>query len=879
MANILKEFWKYILIPIVASLFIFYLLQTPKYAGVALLPDKYNPITIKRDEYGVPSIESKTLKDTMYGLGYAQAQDRLWALNTRKLLISGRLSELVGEKTLGVDKFFRNLGLRRYCEYSLEIIDNDSKELFQAFADGVNDYVSSSKILPLEFWLTWSSFEPFTILDTVVNAKFTAFFLAFNFQYEFIQEALDDSLGFLKAADLLPQNGENFLWNDVVIMNDDELKQEGLFEKFNANKTFTRLQNFEFPEERRAPASNSSSKSHSNKESKTKGKMPKKNEGIKIVNNSENGKQVPIATAQAPIGSNAWVIHGNHTTTGKPILAHDPHLNNGIPSTWYPASIFYEGNYVAGAAMFGFPGIHIGKTKYITWGVPTLYSDTSDLYILQTEDNKYLYENEWHPLKEFKETIKIRGRDELVEITFYESHHGVVLDYYLPDVFATANFKPKENTRYALAWPGYNKVDNSLLGFFKMIQARNAQDIFNTWKDALIPSFSLLFATSEGDIGFLALGKIPIRKNVNNGLKPLDGSLKENDWLGYVPWESQPKLLNPKKGYIVGANNKMATENIKYFTSAHQASTSRAVRINELIKDLISQRKKLSVEDMIMIQTDTLDVLAREVTPILIHRTYDALKKNYKLQINNQKLDILLKNLTDWDYNMNKESVPASIFNVWERFLIQKLLKKTGLKQHEISSIIGCGRFDHFFFRHVLKWDSKIPSDEDFWCLNEENEAVSDPCLFNLAKSLEETFIYLETHFGPDMDEWQWGKVHSLDYPHASFSSTPLKPLFHRRAPGFGNGRTVNVARMKMDGDSFQTIWSANLRIVVSMLENDKSFYIIDTGVSENIFSEHYDDQMKLYHQNKYLEIGQKPRANWKDILYFKPQSTSTNPQ
>jgi len=262
MSNIFRSFGSYIIFPLLLSLFILYVLQTPKYSGTQLIHNrKYNPITIKRDDHGVPSVEARTFKDTIYGLGYAQAQDRLWALTTRKMLVAGRISEIAGEKTLEVDKFFRNVGIRRYCQYAMENTDPETVELYQAFADGVNDYVENARILPVEFWITWTKFEKFTVLDSLTNAKFIAFFLTFDFPFEFIHETLEGLLGPEKTADLLPYKGEDFFWQNVTVMDDDDLKQQGLYELFNEKRVLEGPQGDPFPEERRPPVSSPGKKS------------------------------------------------------------------------------------------------------------------------------------------------------------------------------------------------------------------------------------------------------------------------------------------------------------------------------------------------------------------------------------------------------------------------------------------------------------------------------------------------------------------------------------------------------------------------------------------------------------------------------------------
>jgi len=265
-----------------------------------------------------------------------------------------------------------------------------------------------------------------------------------------------------------------------------------------------------------------------------------------------------------------------------------------------------------------------------------------------------------------------------------------------------------------------------------------------------------------------------------------------------------------------------------------------------------------------------LDILAREVTQIMIDRTYDAMKKGYNLTVSEEKLAMMLKSLTNWDYTNGKESIPAAIFNVWERFLIRKMVRNIGLSEQDVKGMIANCKFDHFLYRNMLSWRTTIPKEQDQWCRNEENQDLTDPCLFNLIRSLEEAYFFLEKTLGYDIEDWQWGKIHRMQYPHGTFSETPLRPLFHRSIPSHGNGRTVDVAFMRMETDDFGGVWSPNLKMVTSMEKGEKSYFIIDTGVSESMFSEHYDDMMRMIEDGKYLELNESPKNDWKDVLYLK---------
>jgi len=870
MPRILKKCCIYFLIPLVISIGSLLFLQLPQYTGEFISKKGYNPVTIHRDKYGIPTIESKTLVDTFYGLGHVHAQDRLWMVNFRRRLYSGRLSEMFGSETIELDKFFRNLSLRRYCEDAETDLDPETKALFQAYIDGFNEYVETLKVLPLEFWITWTTFEPLTLVDTALFGKTISFFLTMDFQYEFIFDTLERLVGHEKAMDILPIKKQDFFWSDTaVVMNDDELKQRGIYEKYNEGGEYKISAPWIPPPERRVPeplASQEEPKGESELYKELNAPHKDNTLGSKLKDDIVAEKTRYIT------GSNAWVVHGDLTTTGKPILANDPHLPNNMPSFWYEVALIYEGNFASGSSHPGFAGLNIGKTKDLAWGFTNLCADTTDLFSLKIKGEAYFYDGKWRPLQKFQEKINIRGKSEPEVITVYETHHGVVIDTFAADLFLGMNFLPEKDRRYALGWIGYVKNNTSLKPFNRILSARNAQEFVDTWKESMEPSMSLLFATNKGDIGFIATGRIPIRKDVRQGATAKDGTLKESDWLGYVPWEDQPRIVNPKKGYIVSANNKMASDNVKWGVSANMWTTPRAARIDQMIREFVDKKKKISVDDMKAMQLDTLDLIAKESCASMIKFTEAGLAKGYELTVGKEDLQAMLNRLKTWDYKQGKKSVPASIFGLWHIKFIQKVIKNIGLNDHQREAVIGNFKFEAFLYRKVIGWNKETDAKfDDYWCLNSENKDVNSPCLYNLVKSLEETYLELKGKLGSDMNQWEWGKIHHSHYAHFPFSETPLKPLFHRSKPAAGNQRAVYSTGYRTE-KNLDGLWEPNMRMVISLKEGDKSYMVTDTGISENIMSKHYTDQMEVYHRGEWLEMvermGQKEYVEVQKIKF-----------
>ena len=236
----------------------------------------------------------------------------------------------------------------------------------------------------------------------------------------------------------------------------------------------------------------------------------------------------------------------------------------------------------------------------------------------------------------------------------------------------------------------------------------------------------------------------------------------------------------------------------------------------------------------------------------------------------------MLNILEKWDYRAPRDSIRASIFNVWEYYYVRKLLRKVGLQEQDWKAVIGNYKAEHFVFRKIFEWEKNPTDYKEYWCLNEQNEKMEYPCLYNILKSFDETWDYLQKRIGPNITEWKWGKIHHNHYPHTPFSQTPLKPLFHRSHPMIGNGRTVGNSVIRAEADDLNGVVSSNLRMVVSMKPGDTSYAVIDTGVSGSIFSAHYDDIMKIYHQEKYLSIVEKSPTYWEDLLEVKYEKPHT---
>lgn len=799
-------------------------------------------INIYRDEYDIPHIEGETLKDCFYGLGYVHGQDRLFSMTMKKLIFSGRLSEFLGHEFLELDKYFRNLMISYSSRENLLNLDETDKEYLSSYIDGLNDFVKELWFLPNEFYILGLKFEAFRIEDSLTFLKFLSYALTFDWQHEILREKISEVFS-EDLAEEMTAAFSRYHFDDTVILNDEELKQSGLYSEF-------------IPKNRTSHHSHNFSHHHKHKYVE--------NVFYDILDSIDNMAR----------GSNNWVIHGNHTKSGRPIMANDPHLDNQIPSLWYLVEMIYEKGekYVIGASLPSLPFVLAGRTQFLSWGVTALHADASDLYkeTLNEDGTKYLYEGQYYDLEVINEEIKIKGEaSEWVELK--KTRHGPLLKK-INDVYNVEYDIP--NTNLSFAWVGYLKNDTtykSLLGLYSLTS--NTSEVARIFGGFVSPFMNVVYATINGDIGYYASGWLPIRSNPEESFF-LNGDLKENDWIGFVNGPTSPQIVNPKKGYILSANNKLATDNIIYHTSIHMLPSSRALRIDQMIKGYIEKGIKIGVEEIKKMQLDLKDPYAEIILPKMV----DLVRGYYKVigltPEEEETIRILGDILDKWDFKVRKESVATCIYNVWEFLFLQKLLGKIkDLEDRE--RIIFSLNFEQFILRRITLWHSSNASLSEEWCegLNKPIHNIeSHLCIVHLIESLLETDIYLQKKVGNNREKWKWEAIHQMKYKHIPFSETVLRVLYERKYPSDGSRRTVNVAIPNLRTEKFDGVHSANLRIIADMNEQEKSFYMIDTGLSENLFSKNYGEWVQKHRKGEYMEMkyGAKRIKEYEKLLILK---------
>jgi penicillin amidase len=494
--------------------------RLPQLDGRVYLSSLRRPVSIGRDEWGIPHIQATDRHDLFVAQGFVHAQDRLWQLELNRRAARGELSELFGLRTLNLDRLSRTLGFGRLAAHTWELMDDRVRGDLEAYAVGVNALLESRPRLPVEFSLIRHRPEPWQPLDSLAYAHLQMWALTHGAMGELVQAQLVEKFGAVMAGQL-----------GIAYPDENPLTlPEGI--------EFNRLAD--------AGGSDLSMQQFLGK-------------------GSLDG---------AGRGSNGWVIAANRSVTGHAILCNDMHLPVGTPSLWYYIHLRSDdGFHVAGFSQPGLPYVLVGHNDAIAWGATLSYVDCEDLFIEELHPNdpsRYRYKGKWRKGQVLKERIAVRGRPEHTE-TVVLTHHGPIVDKVIP-----TNGLVMALSSTAL------KSDAGFDGFALLNKAGSWEEFVAAVSRIEAPSLNLLYADIHDNIGYYVSGSAPVRAN-GDGTVPVPGWTGTHEWIGKIPFEEMPHALNPSQGYIVSANNRIVGPNYPHFLGRVWRDGYRARRIEQLI--------------------------------------------------------------------------------------------------------------------------------------------------------------------------------------------------------------------------------------------------------------------------------------------------------
>lgn len=732
-------------------------------------------LRIETDARGVPTIRAGSRDDALFGLGFAHARDRLWQMELQRRIGSGRLAEALGKSLLPTDRFLRTVGFRRAAESALKALSPGMRGALAAYRSGVNAFLAEGRGLPIEFRLLRIPATPFDDVDCLVWSKMMAWDLSGNAAAEIRRVRLESAVGPAQASELLAPAPE-----EPTILRDGEWRMPALPlpAPAGSGRSEATTGPFEFPSDALAA----------------------------------------FGFGGESIGSNSWVVAGSRTRSGRPILANDPHLGLRTPSIWYLARLEAPGFFVEGATLPGLPGVVIGRNARIAWGLTNLEPDVQDLFV-ETPDpahsDRYMNRGRSLAFERRVETIRVRGAsDSRLEVR--STVHGPVVTEVLANAGGLGG-------AVSLRWTGLDDGDRTAEAFLAIDSAPDWPAFLEAVSRLHCPGQNFVYADVDGHIGYTASGAVPIRPR-SDGLRPVSGS-GGDEWSGFIPFQDLPRSLDPARGYVVTANERVVSPRYPWPLAADWVEPYRARRI----EDLILAAPPLSVEEVRSIQLDRVSYQAKDLLPLLLTTApRDA------------SSGAALDRLRGWDFAFDPDSVPATIYAAWYAQL--STMPEDELKEPAAPSVRSR------FLMNALRGDSP-------WC-DDVRTSARETCADFRAATLSRAVSDLRRRMGDDPAAWRWERLHRARFPHAAFDGVPvLRRLFSLETGQGGDGSTVNVGAYRRDG-SFRMTDGPSYRQIIDFANLPGSRYVHTTGQSGNPFEKGYREFLPLWREGKDFSLG-----------------------
>lgn len=779
----------------------------PSYDGTIELTGLDADVEVVRDANGIPQIYADKPADLFAAQGYVAAQDRFFEMDFRRHVTSGRLAELFGPDALETDKFVRTLGWRRVAEKELGLLSPATRQYLDDYARGVNSYLDqhSGSGLSLEYAVlslkgTDYRPEPWTAADSLAWLKAMAWDLGGN---------MDEEITRTKLAATLPAKTIDSLYPSYPYDRNEPILASGAVDEENKFTTA--------PVDSQAPA----------RAMFSKGLLKSLDSVDKVA------KGLPLLLGRGDgIGSNSWVVSGEHTTTGKPLLANDPHLGATMPGIWTQVGLHCNKFSpqcpfdVSGFSFSGLPGVVIGHNSAISWGFTNLDPDVMDLYLERLSGNGVLYNGKVEPLKMRTEEFKVAGQKEPERIIVRESRHGPLISDVDDDAEEAgelaAKGKSTEPYGIALKWTALTP-GRTADAIFAMNKAqswtafRTAATLFE------VPSQNLVYADREGHIGYQAPGRVPIRK-VGTGDWPVPGWDPRYEWDGFIPFQAMPTEFDPADGIIVTANQAVVPKSYRYHLTNDWDYGYRSQQILERIQ----AGGKLDVAAMSSIQLDTKNRNAETLVPYLL-----------RIGINDDFDKQGQDTLKGWDFTQPADSAPAAYFNiVWRNLL--------ALTFHDqLPEAVWPDGGSRWFevIRNLL-----VQPNSAWWddLRTPQRESRDDI----LREALVQGRAEITTKMAREPGNWQWGRLHKLTLTNQTLGKSGIgvvDKLFNRGPYELGGGASVVNATGWDASEGYGVTATPSMRMVVDLSDFDKSRWINLTGVSGHAFSGNYTDQTELW--------------------------------
>ena len=718
------------------------------------------PVEILWDRIGIPHIFAQNERDLYTAQGFVHAHDRLWQMETLRRISAGTLAQLVGAKAVELDHFCRLAGFRDLQRRALSRTDPSYRPLLEGYVSGINAYLDwIGGDWPLEFRSLKKAPARWSWEDLFAPGTVTAWFLQTNY--------LEEILALQLRGRVQWQQWRELFGSDPRV----HLPEEDFFRRWRT---------------------------------------------VKI------GRFLPAALAFYPHlnvpsgGSNNWVVA--KAEGGKPLLANDPHLDSGVPQTWYFCHLSCPTLNVCGSSMPGLPGIVIGRNEKSAWGFTNAMTDCVDLYVFRVEPDhptRYTVGQKSYEMERLEETIHVAGAPSR-QVTIYRTCHGPVITEIQPGIEAVATLK-----WYGTLAEG-EMEENSYNGFEGLMRSNSANQVIEAARQMGSIGQNIVCADTDGHIGWIASGRIPKRRGYTGHL-PADGSSGTQRWAGFVPAEENPHSIDPEEGWIVTANHRTVDDSYPHHITYSWCPAYRHDRIVEMLGGL-SEYTVGAFQEM---QRDVHSRQAEVLLPGVLQRSYTDPLATEAVSL-----------LRGWDFRLTAGSRGGLVFQVFYHAFIEVLTEDLFADALPIYlSVIP-------LFHSVAET-----------YLDPERETATELLAGrNLDRICEQALVrtmgYLEKALGNNRARWSWGALHRYHYEHPGAAGLLPSWLLNRGPyPAGGSPFTVNMANYNLARSGgprrqYTVTTVPSLRMVTSLADRDRTFIMGPMGQSGRPGHPHYADMI-----------------------------------
>jgi penicillin amidase len=773
--------------------------KQPSRKGTVQLQHLQGSVTVRYDERGVPHIRAENETDLYRALGYVHAQDRLFQMEVLRRLARGELAEVLGPKLLDTDKLMRSLRIRERAETYLANLDKTTPTFaaLQAYLDGINQY-QDSHARPVEFDVLGIPKRPFTAQDTISIAGYMAYSFAAAFRTEPLLTYVRDQLGadYLNVFDL----------------------------GFQPKGVLANQHNGSAP--------------------------PLASTDWKDLNALARLSEQALADNGLPQfeGSNAWVVAGSRTQSGKPLLAGDPHIRFSAPSVWYEAHLSAPGFDLYGHYQALMPFASLGMNRDFGWSITMFQNDDLDLIaekVNPDNPNQVWYRGKWVDMTTSEQQIAVKGQAP-VTLVLRQSPHGPIVN----DALGSGVGK----TPIAMWWAFLESQNPILEGFYQLNRADTLAKARGAAAKIQAPGLNVVWANAKGDIGWWAAAQLPKRPA---GARPwfiLDGSTAEADKDGFYPFSANPQEENPARGYIVSANFQPVSPTGMEIPGYYNL----ADRGQQLNRQLSDKAVKWDLENSQKLQLGTTTAYGPRLLAPLLPVLREVVSDPAELK--------LVEQLAQWQGDYPLDSTSATLFN-------QLLFN---LADAAMRDELGNDFFETLLSTRVI--DAALPrlaatADSAWW--DNRNTLGKETRADTVKAAWQASIAHLKATLGADFTQWQWGSAHTLTHGHPLGQQKPLDLFFNVgpfAAPG--THEVPNNLSAKIGPAPWPVTYGPSTRRLIDFADPAHSLTVNPVGQSGVLFDSHYDDQAEAYVEGMYFQAhlnDEEVTANTRSTLKLLP--------